>query len=209
MSQKHTSLQNELSHTADPAVHAAADEHEFELLQVLSRQAEGKPRQRDLAQALGMSLGMTNSILKRLAGKGLVTLRKIDGRTIQYVVTPEGTRALASRSYRYMRRTIGNVVRWKEQIDSLVRNAKLKGSHGIVLCGQSDLDFIVEHCCTRHGLSYRSHCEADPETLDRLNPASCLLAGEHIDPQGSQAEKMIAHAASTGTAEPVFLRDVL
>ena len=32
---------------------------------------------------------------------------------MQYAVTPEGTREIARRSYRYMRRTIGSVARWK------------------------------------------------------------------------------------------------
>ena len=33
---------------------------------------------------------MTNSILKRLATKGFLTMRKVNVRNIHYLVTPEG-----------------------------------------------------------------------------------------------------------------------
>ncbi|MDR2102515.1 MAG: winged helix-turn-helix transcriptional regulator, partial [Treponema sp.] len=46
--------------------------------------------QRELARIAGASLGMTNSILKRLAQKGWITIRKVNSRRIQYAVSPEG-----------------------------------------------------------------------------------------------------------------------
>jgi DNA-binding MarR family transcriptional regulator len=47
-------------------------------------------RQRDLALIAGASLGMTNSILKRLARKGWITIKKLNNRKIQYAVTRAG-----------------------------------------------------------------------------------------------------------------------
>ncbi len=43
---------------------------------------------------------MTNAILKRLAAKGFITMRRVNSRNIQYAVTPEGVDAIARRSYR-------------------------------------------------------------------------------------------------------------
>jgi DNA-binding MarR family transcriptional regulator len=76
-------------------------------------------RQRDLSHVIGTSLGMTNAILKRLVHKGYLTFRKVNNRNIAYAVTPAGVEAMAKRSYRYLRRTIGNIVRYKETIDGL------------------------------------------------------------------------------------------
>ena len=111
-------------------------------------------RQRDLAHVAGASLGMTNVILKRLAKKGLITIRKLNSRNIHYAVTPDGVNEIARRSYRYFKRTIRNVAFYRDQVDSAVAGAKRRGSSAVLLIGFSDLEFIVEHACARHGLSF-------------------------------------------------------
>ena len=73
---------------------------------------------------IGMSLGMTNAILKRLVLKGYLSIRKVNNRNIAYAVTPAGVEVIAKRSYRYLRRTIGNIVRYKEAIEGLVRKVR-------------------------------------------------------------------------------------
>jgi DNA-binding MarR family transcriptional regulator len=111
-------------------------------------------RQRDLAQTAGTSLGMTNSILKRLVQKGWITAKKLNSRNIQYAVTLEGINEIIHRSYRYFKRTIKNVVFYKDTIDEIIQKAKRKSVNAVLLIGVSDLDFIVEHACHRCGLSF-------------------------------------------------------
>jgi DNA-binding MarR family transcriptional regulator len=111
-------------------------------------------RQRDLAHIAGASLGMTNSILKRLAQKGWITAKKLNSRNIQYAVTLEGINEILHRSYRYFKRTIQNAVYYKDILDDIIRLAKKKNIGVVVLAGVSDLDFIVEHTCQRWGLSF-------------------------------------------------------
>ena len=111
-------------------------------------------RQRDLAHVVGISLGMTNSILKRLAQKGLITIRKINNRTVRYAVSPAGLDELARRSYRYLRRTIRNVVDYKKAIEDLLAGVRRAGYSRLVLAGRSDLDFVIEHVCGNHALEF-------------------------------------------------------
>jgi DNA-binding MarR family transcriptional regulator len=111
-------------------------------------------RQRDLAHMAGTSLGMTNVILKRLAGKGWITVKKLNSRNIHYAVTLEGMNEIIRRSYGYFRRTIKNVFFYKERIDKAISEAKRKGIVSALLVGQSDLDFIVEYSCHRNGLQF-------------------------------------------------------
>jgi DNA-binding MarR family transcriptional regulator len=111
--------------------------------------------QRDLAQIIGLSLGMTNAILKRLAQKGLLQVRKVNNRNIQYVVSAKGMEEIAHRSYSYLKRTIKNVVYYKEAIDRLLSEAATMGYRRLLLVGNSDLDFIVEHLCAKHHLAYQ------------------------------------------------------
>lgn len=125
---------------------------EYAILENIYHKPE-KVRQRDLAHIAGISLGMTNAILKRLINKGLVIARKINHRTIHYAVTPSGINAIMQRSYRYFKRTIKNIVYYKEKIRELVHEIATKGYSKIQLAGESDLDFIVEHCVHQEGLA--------------------------------------------------------
>jgi hypothetical protein len=117
-------------------------------------------RQRDLSQIAGASLGMTNSILKRLVQKGWITIKKLNNRNIQYAVTLEGFNEIVHRSYGYFKRTIKNTVYYKETLEEMVRRAKAQNIHTVVLVGSSDLDFIVEHACRRCGVSFRKNAKA-------------------------------------------------
>ncbi|MDR2364178.1 MAG: MarR family transcriptional regulator [Spirochaetaceae bacterium] len=125
-------------------------------------------RQRDLAQIAGTSLGMTNSILKRLAQKGWITVKKLNSRNIQYAVTLEGINEIVHRSYRYFKRTIKNVVFYKDTIDDIIQKAKRQNINAVLLIGVSDLDFIVEHACHRCGLSFLKTADTGKavQTLD-------------------------------------------
>ena len=111
-------------------------------------------RQRDLARIVGLSLGMTNSILKRLVKRGWLTVRKVNNRNIRYAVSPEGIDAITRKSYRYFKRTIRNVVYYREAINQIVTDAKQHGYSGVMVIGSSDLDFIVQHFCVLHHLDY-------------------------------------------------------
>ena len=122
---------------------------------ILSHIARGEQvRQRDLSHVIGMSLGMTNAILKRLVHKGYLTIRKVNNRNIAYAVTPTGVEAITKRSYRYFKRTIRNIVYYREAIEAFVKDVKSRGYQGIVFAGVSDLDFIVEHACEICGIHY-------------------------------------------------------
>jgi DNA-binding MarR family transcriptional regulator len=118
------------------------------------QQSQHPVHQRDLARIIGLSLGMTNAILKRLAQKGLLQVQKVNNRNIQYVVSAKGMEEIALRSYRYLKRTIKNVVYYKEAIDQIIRELSSRGFRRLMLVGSSDLDFIVEHLCHKHHLAF-------------------------------------------------------
>ena len=111
-------------------------------------------RQRDLAQITGTSLGMTNAILRRLAQKGWISIKKLNRRNIKYAVTLEGFNEIIHRSYSYFRRTIKNVVYYKDALDDIISRALQNNINTVILIGMSDLDFIVEYTCHRYNISF-------------------------------------------------------
>jgi DNA-binding MarR family transcriptional regulator len=132
-------------------------EKELEALQTIHKDAH--VRQRDLAKIIGASLGMTNAIIKRLVKKGWLKIKKINNRKIIYAVSTEGIDAIMRRSYHYFKRTIKNVVFYKEAIARLIEEIKNRGYAGILLVGNSDLDFIVEHCCHKLKITYLKNAD--------------------------------------------------
>jgi DNA-binding MarR family transcriptional regulator len=116
-------------------------------------------RQRDLSQMAGASLGMTNSILKRLAQKGWITIKRLNSRNIQYAVTLEGFNEIVHRSYGYFKRTIKNTMYYKDSLEEIVHRARANNIGSVVLVGSSDLDFIVEHACLRWGVPFRKSAD--------------------------------------------------
>ncbi len=149
------------------------------------QQSSNPVRQRDLARIIGLSLGMTNAILKRLAQKGLLQVQKVNNRNIQYVVSPKGMEEIAHRSYRYLKRTIKNVVYYKEAIDRLIQEAASQGFRRLVLVGSSDLDFIVEHLCHKHHLAFEQSRTAPDSAA--LEARAFVLYSENSRPSGAVA----------------------
>ncbi|MFH2115681.1 MAG: winged helix-turn-helix transcriptional regulator [Spirochaetota bacterium] len=122
---------------------------------IYSSQKRQRPlTQRDLAEAAGLSLGMTNALLKRFAEKGWVLLRRMNARTIHYALSPDGVNEIAHRTYRYFKRSARNASMYRYLIETFVMKARREGVCRIVLAGCSDLDFILEFACERHGVLF-------------------------------------------------------
>ena len=129
------------------------EEKELEVLKYIYANAENI-HQRDLAKIIGLSLGMTNVILKRLAQKGFLKIRKVNNRNIKYIVSAKGIEAISRRSYQFFKSTIKSVVSYKETIETLIKDVRKEGFSGVLLIGRSDLDFIIEHVCIKYGILY-------------------------------------------------------
>jgi len=170
-------------------------EQEIEILENIYHN-HSKVKQRDLARIVGLSLGMTNAIIKRLIKKGWLKARKINERNIHYVVSPLGIEEIAKRSYRYFKRTIKNVVYYKEAIDKFFINIAGDGYKGVILIGESDLDFILEHLCQKHDLSFKRSSSNDGSV------GSFVLYAENKEPLPSVS-------GEADKANSAYLREIL
>jgi DNA-binding MarR family transcriptional regulator len=155
-------------------------ENEIDILETIHRSTE-PVRQRDLAHAIGLSLGMTNAILKRLVTKGCLSLWRVNSRNIKYVVSPKGVDEIARRSYRYLRRTIGNIVRYKEAIEGFVDDVIDRGCREVILVGESDVSFLLEHACGKLKLPFRSVAIA-PRPEDLRQSENALMVFSEVEP---------------------------
>ncbi len=81
-------------------------ERELKIIEEISR--EKNLTQRKISHKLGLSLGMTNLVLKRLANKGYIKVKGLNRRKVQYILTPKGFAEKTKKSYRYYLNSSGS-----------------------------------------------------------------------------------------------------
>ena len=140
-------------------------------------------KQRELADKAGISLGMTNAILKRLIKKGWLMTKRLNSRNISYVVSQAGIEEIFRRGYSYFKRTIDDVIFYKQEIEQFVSEAKDTGYKEIALVGKSDLDFIMEYTCGRVGVAFN---KVNP---DQINEKMFVIYSEQYEGKEKLNEK--------------------
>ncbi len=107
---------------ADPALHL---EIHFKVMRLL----QDKPdmSQRQMAKALGLSLGKTNFCVQALLAKGWLKLQNFSGnankQAYAYLLTPEGIANKAQLTTRFLQRKQQEYVLLKAEIEALQREA--------------------------------------------------------------------------------------
>ena len=98
-----------------------SDPKRLELLKLLD--AQPQMSQRDLAQAMGVSLGKANYCLKALMEKGLVKLgnfrRNPDKREYAYLLTPAGLEEKTRITLAFLRRKVAEYEALEKEIEQL------------------------------------------------------------------------------------------
>lgn len=157
--------------------HTSGD-REFAVLQLLEQRENWQ--QREIARDSGMSVGLVNAVLKRLTARGLIVVSRVDARHMRYVLTPRGMSELTRRSYRFFRRTVSTARQYHDAVETLVGWANRSGYAGLELRGESDVAFLIESACERHGLEYcRRELQIDPGEVTRAGePNGEMHAGD-------------------------------
>ena len=97
------------------------DPQRLELLKLLQDQPQMS--QRDLAQAMGVSLGKANYCLKALTEKGLVKLDRFraspDKRQYAYLLTPAGLREKTRITMEFLRNKVSEYEALEREIEQL------------------------------------------------------------------------------------------
>jgi DNA-binding MarR family transcriptional regulator len=132
------------------------NDSELQLLETIySVQDETEPpSQRKLAGQAGLSLGMTNVLLKRFAERGWVKLSHLSSRSLRYILTPEGMEEIMLRSLAYFSRAAKSASLYRAKIETFVRSLPGQGMTTLVLEGPAELDFLFEYACERHGIEF-------------------------------------------------------
>lgn len=91
-------------------------EYDRKVLQAIA--SGGRVTQRSLSSDLGVALGLTNLLIRRLVGKGYVKVSKMGTRHVRYLMTPAGWEALASATRQSLENTVHLYTETREHIRS-------------------------------------------------------------------------------------------
>jgi hypothetical protein len=139
-------------------------------------------------------------LLKRFSEKGWILLKRLNSRNIQYALTPDGVNEIAHRTYRYFKRTARAANLYKDRIEEFVIKTKRTGVTRIVLAGVSDLDFLMEYACERHGILFVKG--ADQDRAGRLTdePTTLLIVADGPESSNSMSLSRVLFGTAMGVS---------
>lgn len=119
------------------------EEKEFLLIQEISRNPEAT--QRHLSESLGLSLGSTNLLIRRLARKGLLKVQQLDWKRTRYLLTLEGALEKSRKAYRYTLYTLRIFRQLEHNIAAVLRREHAAGRRDFVFVADHELlDLLKE-----------------------------------------------------------------
>ena len=126
---------------------------ELELLEALVEDPE--VRQVDLATRLGVAVGTVNWLLKRLAAKGFLKVKRIGRWRWRYLLTPRGLTRKARLTKEYMRLSMNLYRSTRQKAQQLLQQVKQAGYRAVHL-DETSPDDLMDVCrltCLEQGVS--------------------------------------------------------
>ena len=118
------------------------EDYEFKIIDEIGKNLN--TTQRKISRQIGLSLGMTNIVIKRLIAKGYVKVKGLNRRNVQYILTPRGFAEKVKKTHRYLLRTIDTLKTVKEKIQDTVLEYYQKGERNFTVLGKGELADLVE-----------------------------------------------------------------
>jgi hypothetical protein len=146
--------------------------------------------QRELATRAGVSLGMANLILRRLAERGFLELTRLSSKRVKYALTGSGMKELARRTAGYYRRVSRSAGLYRSRLDAFAEAAGRKGAKAVVLVGSSEVEGLLAEACERRGIVFLK--SADPEKAESLarRSGAMLVLSEGMD-SGALSDELV------------------
>ena len=112
------------------------DKNEFLELEILNH-VEDSPKltTRMIATHLGCNLRLTHALLKKLIGKGMLNVKKINSRNWHYYLTPKGISEKANKTYKFFEFSMQFYQQAREKSGTLCRRLATQGKNNVAFYG--------------------------------------------------------------------------
>lgn len=113
-------------------------------LEILTRIEEnGRVTQPEIARHLGISLGLTNAFIKRIARKGYIKLTTIPRHRVKYYLTPKGFTEKAQLTIKYLQYSLDFYKKAKERLSLVYEELHREGVREVVFYGTGEVAEIA------------------------------------------------------------------
>ena len=168
-----------LEHTATmPSTDGPLAEKEFLLIQELSRKPTST--QRDLSQSLGLSLGTTNLLIRRLARKGIIKVTQLDWKRTQYLLTIKGALEKTRKAYHYTLTMLRIFKQIQENITTVLTREYRAGRRDFILVAQDEILELVRD--TVRDLALADAAFTFVSTFDQVPPKADMVLTATLEP---------------------------
>jgi len=118
-----------------------SNESEFRIIEILDE--NNNITQRNIASQAGISLGLTNILIKRLVKKGFIKIKNMNKKRILYHLTPKAILEKTYRTYHYFERSVKDIVNIRKKIqDEIIRKNNIH-SRQIIIIGNNEISEIA------------------------------------------------------------------
>jgi len=159
-------------------------DYEFKIIDEIGKNLN--TTQRKISRQIGLSLGMTNIVIKRLIAKGYVKVKGLNRRNVQYILTPRGFAEKVKKTHHYLLRTIDTLGELKEKIQDTILEYYEKGEKNFTILGKGELADIIEISLRDMGKYDLQYSRA--KTAEEINSKNSiiLLADRNIQKRNSR-----------------------
>ncbi len=140
------------------------DAKSLKTLQILEAIAEDKPMsQRDLSDALQISLGMINSFIKRLVKKGYCKVTTVPKKRARYILTPAGAMEKTRLTYAYILSSYQYFKSARCRVHDVYKQLSEQGLSRLIFYGSGELAEIAYLSLIGTGLQLLDVVDSDRE----------------------------------------------
>ncbi|HAJ34021.1 MAG TPA: hypothetical protein DCK79_11840 [Candidatus Atribacteria bacterium] len=173
-----------------------------ELNTLLELRENPSTSQRSLARKLNISLGLTNAILQNLIHRGWVKAKKMTGRKILYLITPQGMARATNLIYDRFRETQNYYQYTKELLTSYLTDLYNQGKRRAVIYGTNQLAEITYLSLLDSPLKLHSIITDDPSSSKKK------FLSHQVFTISDFAQKYSKHLSQTSQKDGVILSTI-
>ena len=112
-------------------------------LAIIETLDSGNLTQRQIAEEVGLSLGMVNLLIKKLVTKGYIKVQKINTRRIFYYLTPAAIEEKTKKTYKFIKKTVKSLGLIKAKIREEILEKYKEGYRSFNIIRYSELTDIA------------------------------------------------------------------
>ncbi|MBI5240003.1 MAG: winged helix-turn-helix transcriptional regulator [Elusimicrobia bacterium] len=166
-----------------PSPDSPLAEKEFLLIQQLSRKPTST--QRDLSRSLGLSLGTTNLLIRRLARKGIIKVTQLDWKRTQYLLTLKGAVEQTRKAYNYALGMFRIFKQIQDNITTVLTREYRAGRRHFILVAQDEILELVRD--TVRDLALAEARFTFVSRFDQVPPGADLVLTATLEPSPASA----------------------